>query len=456
MRLPGKVTSRIVAVLAVSQLAGLAVALLLMQAFTTRIVRADSQEFATELRAGLVEDFKLGGRQALTSQIEAKLAEVGHRDVVLALKDTRGGLIVGNLSAWPATFKDNEAWRIIQLYRAGAASPERMGLEASRLADGSVLLVGQVLEDESLLTQSSERAFLYALPLALLIVALNVWFAMRLLRSRVSMIARVAHDFQEGDHEARIDPEAWGDSFEGVAGELNQLLGHNERLIRELRMVADSLAHDLRTPVTRIKVTLEQAIGRTRDGDALKALGMAVEEADLLQGMLTTALDITRAEAGIGRDRFTTFLASDLMCDIAEVYGPLAEEMGLAITVDAPEALTVTAHKDLLTRALSNLVDNALKYAEGGSRIILGGGTLKDGIVELSVSDDGPGIPADQIDEALRRFGRLDTARTKPGAGLGLSLVETVAALHGGTMGIESALPHGLKVTLQMQIGQPA
>ena len=141
-----------------------------------------------------------------------------------------------------------------------------------------------------------------------------------------------------------------------------------------------------------------------------------------------------------------------MLDDMAEVYGPLAEDRGFAIAVDAPAQLEIFAHRELLVRALSNLVDNALKYAAGGSTIRIGAHPMDGTTIDLTVGDDGPGLTSEQMAEAAQRFVRLDPARGGTGAGLGLSLVETIAHLHGGTMRLESHSPHGLLVRLALPI----
>jgi signal transduction histidine kinase len=205
-----------------------------------------------------------------------------------------------------------------------------------------------------------------------------------------------------------------------------------------------------------MKAKLEQALGRARDPETTVALAGAIDEADSLHRLLDTALEISRAEAGIGRDQFTRFALAPLLEDMAEVYGPLAEDEGFAIAVTAPVDLDVVAHREMLVRALSNLIDNALKYAAGGTQIRLTAVQEAGDAIDLAVIDDGPGIPADRIAEAARRFVRLDPARGGSGAGLGLSLVETIAHMHGGRMTIAPAEPHGTVVTLRLPVVAPA
>jgi signal transduction histidine kinase len=201
-----------------------------------------------------------------------------------------------------------------------------------------------------------------------------------------------------------------------------------------------------------MKARLEQGLGRTSDAGARAAIADAIEEADSLHRLLDTALEISRTEAGIGRSQFTRFALRPMLEDMAEVYGPLAEDRGFAIAVDAQPGLDIFAHRELLVRALSNLVDNALKYAADGSMIGIGVHEIGGNAIELTVGDDGPGLTEDQMVDAARRFVRLDPARGGAGAGLGLSLVETIAHLHGGTMRLEANPPHGLLVRLTLPI----
>jgi len=201
-----------------------------------------------------------------------------------------------------------------------------------------------------------------------------------------------------------------------------------------------------------MKARLEQGLGQTSDAGSRAAIADAIEEADSLHRLLDTALEISRAEAGIGRGQFTRFALRPMLDDLAEVYGPLAEDRGFTIAVDAPPVLEIFAHRELLVRALSNLVDNALKYATGGSAIHIRAGETGGNVLTLTVSDDGPGLTESEMADAARRFVRLDPARGGAGAGLGLSLVETIAHLHGGAMNLESRPPHGLLVRLVLPV----
>ena len=308
------------------------------------------------------------------------------------------------------------------------------------------------MQDQAALTRASEQSFAYAMLAGLVIAALASWLILRVLERRIDHFSRAARDIASGRLNTRIALRTDGDAFDRLGVAINAMLERIEALVGELRAVTDSMAHDLRSPVARIRSALERSLEAARDPSARGALADAIDETDGLQRLLDTALEISRSEAGIGRSQFAQFDLSAMLQDLAEVYGPLAEDEGFEIAVTAPATLLVTAHRELLFRAISNLIDNALKYAVGGSLIGLELERQADGAVLLSVTDNGPGIEPGDRDEAVRRFGRLDPARTRSGAGLGMALVSTTASLHGGAMTLGAAQPRGLRVSLKLPI----
>lgn len=444
-------TVRLALALLLAQVAALALGLTVIHRFTAATILADARTAAEVARDDFAEEYRQEGEAGLVRAIRDRLAARDDRNFVVLLKGPGGAPIVGNLKQWPATLGDNERWRRISLFREGGTAAEEMGLVTRRLDTGHVLLTGEVLEAQAQLARASQAAFLYALAAGILIAAVVAALAAWILSRRVDAFARAASAIASGKLDARVERDETGDAFDRLGTSINAMLDRIEALVGELRMVTDSMAHDLRSPVSRMKATLEQALGRTRDPNATAALAGAIDEADSLHRLLDTALEISRAEAGIGRDQFARFALAPLLDDLAEVYGPLAEDEGFAISVDAPAELELIAHREMLLRALSNLIDNALKYADGGSAIRLA--AVRDGTgVEIRVADDGPGIAEEQIGEAAKRFVRLDPARGGSGAGLGLSLVETIAHMHDGRMTIARADPHGTIVTLQLPV----
>jgi signal transduction histidine kinase len=392
--------------------------------------------------------------------IASRLAPPGARDAVILLIDEQSHRLAGNIAHWPPTIdyttdRDNE-WQLLSLYRVGLTQPEQMGLIATQLPDGAHLLVGHVVESDLRMRRLTSEAMVAALLLAVPLALLGAIVATRVVTARVERIAETAREVGRGDLSRRvaIEGRGSGDAFAGLASAINRMLARIEALVGELRVVTDSLAHDLRSPLTRLRATIERAMRETDDEVALGALERVGAEAETLLAMLSTALQISRAEAGIGRDRFVQTDLGRLIQDLAEVYGPLAEEQGFVLTAEGEAHGEV--HRELIGQALANLVDNAMKY--GGSARREGDmiriSVASDGeTVALVVDDNGPGIPAERREEALHRFGRLDPARQASGAGLGLSLAAAVARLHEGTLTLADNTP-GLSVRLTLPIVQ--
>jgi len=222
-----------------------------------------------------------------------------------------------------------------------------------------------------------------------------------------------------------------GDAFDRLAARLNLMLGKLERLMAELRVVTDSLAHDLRSPLARLRTKTEQAVLMADPAARDVALSNLLIETDLVMAMLTTAIEISRSEA-VSRDRFTAVAPAELIEEIAELYEPVAEDAGLAfVTAIETRPPAMKVHRELLSQAIANLIDNAMKHGAAGGAVTLRLLDAVDGLA-IQVEDRGPGIAEADRAVAMKRFGRLDSARTTPGAGLGMALIEAVARLHGG------------------------
>lgn len=448
----GSTIVRLTLMLVFAQVAALILGLTVIHRFTSATILADARTAAEVARDDLIDDYRQLGLSGLIEAIDYRLKARDDRNFIVLLKAPDGRRLAGNLHEWPATVADTAHWRQRSLSREGSTVAEPMGVVTARLPGGYALLTGEVLEAQRQLAQASETAFLYALAVGVLIAVLMAALVAWILARRIDVFSRAANAFVGGKFDTRVERDETGDAFDRLALSINAMFGRIAGLVRELRMVTDSMAHDLRSPVSRMKARLEQALGRTNDADAQVAIAGAIEEADSLHRLLDTALEISRTEAGIGRDQFTRFAIRPMLEDMAEVYGPLAEDRGFAISVDAPTNLDIFAHRELLVRALSNLVDNALKYAAGGSAIRIAARQTDGHIIDLIVGDDGPGLTEGQMVDAARRFVRLDPARGGTGAGLGLSLVETIAHLHSGTMHIEPNPPHGLLVRLSLPV----
>ena len=441
-------TTRFFALVFILQLISGTALLLFVRHIIADELERTSRTLVTALRDDLVADYEHEGSRGLRQLIATRLAGTGARDAAVLLDDPDGNHLAGNIEDWPPFLPFNAGWQVTPpLYRVGRDKPEQMGVISTKLPDNTHLLVGHVIEGDLRVRRLTGEAMVAALLLAIPLALLGAIVATRVITSRVERIAETARRVGMGDLSLRVpEEESRGDAFGELAETINLMLGRIEALVAELRVVTDSLAHDLRSPLTRLGATIERAMRETDDEAAIAALERVGAEADTLLAMLSTALQISRAEAGIGRDRFVSTDLGRMIEDLAEVYGPLAEERGFTLTASGQGHADV--HRELLGQALANLVDNAMKYGRADGHIRLSVATHGD-FVSLVVDDDGPGIPAAQRGEALRRFGRLDPARQPGGAGLGLALAAAVSRLHGGGIELSDNQP-GLSVRLSL------
>jgi len=328
-------------------------------------------------------------------------------------------------------------------------SRKPMGVIPIRLKDNTQLLVGMVVSNSLQLTRIYEEALTVAFAISLVLALGSAIMLGRILARQVSDIAETANDVAVGALDRRVPIDGSGDAFDRLGQSINAMLERIDALVTQLRMMTDGLAHDLKSPVTRLISVVEQASAQTTDDTALDALEKVHHEAQTLRSMLTTALLISRTEAGFGGDQRRDTDVMELLRDVGEIYGPLVEDSGFALTIAAADPLVFPLHRELVSQSLANLIENALYYAEGGDRIEISA-AIDNGDLLIIVADNGPGIPAESRAAALKRFGRLDPARGKPGSGLGLSLVEAVGRLHNGMVTLADNGP-GLKILLSLR-----
>jgi signal transduction histidine kinase len=271
---------------------------------------------------------------------------------------------------------------------------------------------------------------------------------------RIGNIAKVANRISARDLSQRVPLSGAGDSFDRLGQQINAMLDRISTLMEELRLLTDSLAHDLRSPVSRLRSAAHAAAEATDPQEQEELLDSVVRNADALIRILTTVLEISRSEALTGRNQFAWFDVGELASELAEMYDPLADERGASLRVDRPNrAVPLFGHRQLLAQALSNLVENAIRYGSSGGEIDV---RVRPGErqIRVEVADRGPGIPRERRDEALRRFGRLDSSRSDEGAGLGLALARSIAHLHEGELALDDNQP-GLLTILRLPVHPP-
>jgi signal transduction histidine kinase len=309
------------------------------------------------------------------------------------------------------------------------------------------------------LRQTLESSLLIALVVASLLGLACGGVLAHYVGRRVGDIAAVANRIGAHDLSQRVRVSGTGDAFDRLAQQINAMLDRIGRLMGELRMVTDALAHDLRSPVSRLRSAAHAAAETSDPREQEELLGSVIRQADSLIRILTAVLEISRSEAQTGRNQFAWFDLGELAAELTEMYEPLAEEAGAEIQFDPPErAVPLFGHRQLLAQAVSNLIENAVRYGSMGGNIRVAvqgqGGQSKQ--IRIEVADHGPGIPSELRNEARRRFGRLDSSRSAEGAGLGLALAEAIAHLHDGELVLEDNHP-GLKTALELPLrpGQP-
>ncbi len=392
-------------------------------------VRAEAESF--------VSDFEAHGAQGLAEAVVLHTRRRGATRVVL---QTLGGQrLAGQLPGAPAALRGYAT-----LYPPEGGTWRAVG---ALLPGGLNLIVAADLEA----TDRTAAAMAGTLPAAGALAglaALALGFATaRQLERRLHSVTAAAQAVMAGDLTRRLPLEGGGDEFDQLVGTINTMLARIEELVRDMRQVTDDIAHDLRSPLSRLRQKLEAALARARDpGADAETLAAATAELDAVLATFSSLLRIARAEAGLRGTPPQPVALSDLVAQMVETYAAVAEEQGQSLEAEVAGGLAVAGDAALLRQAMANLIENALLHGGPGVRVRV---ALRQeaGAPVLEVSDNGTGIPPEEHDKVTRRFYRLDRSRNTPGTGLGLALVQAVAQLHGATLRLADAAP-GLRVTI--------
>ena len=394
---------------------------------------------------GLAEQYKQRGVRGIAAIIDERVRkDPGGRTVYLLTDPTRRPL-VGNLSGWPTATPDDDGWIAFELLDRDTADGRPHLARARRfvLQGGLNLLVGREVRELERTRHMIINAMIWGIAITLALALAGGIAMSRGTARRIEAINQTSRDIMSGDLDRRIPAGGTNDEFDQLAGNLNTMLDRIQGLMEGLRHVSDNIAHDLRTPLTRLRGRLEELDDRALSAsERSRRIDAAVAEADALLSMFNALLRITQIEAGGRRDNFAVVDLAELLNDVAELYEPVAQEKGLSFSAHCEAASSVTGDRDLLFQAVANLADNAIKYTPAGGSV-----TLHTSGKSVTVSDTGPGVPEEAREDVFRRFHRLEKSRSQPGSGLGLSLVKAVAQLHGGTVRLEDNRP-GLKAEL--------
>ena len=432
---------------------------------TRRLITEQITDTVNAEITGLSEQYRLGGIRRLVVVVDNRARRPGSS--LYLVTTFNGQALAGNVTALAPGILDNPGWTETVYHRIDEGeTSEHAAHEALvrvfQLPGGFRLLVGRDLDERERLYRIVLSAGRWSVAIVVVLGLLGGFLVTRRVLRRVDAMTETTRTIMTGDLSGRLPVAGTGDELDRLAGNLNAMLERIEALMHGLKEVSDNIAHDLKTPLTRLRNRSEEAL-RTAKSEAeyRAALESTIEESEGLIRTFNALLMIARAESGQARDGMSEFDASEIANDVGELYEPLAEEKGIALKVEAQTPTKVRGNRELVSQALANLVDNAIKYAQpagtganGATPEIVVRAFNEDDRIMLTVADSGPGIPAADRSRAIERFVRLEQSRCQPGSGLGLSLASAVARLHGGELSLQDNNP-GLKSVIALPRGGP-
>ena len=406
---------------------------------------------------GLANEYRSGGLSGIVDEITQRSHQPGAS--LYLITDVSGRILAGNVSRVPARLLNSSGSAPITVpyERYTGDTGDRVAMiQVVRLPGGFRMLVGRDVGEREQFREIIARALTWALALMIGLALLSWFFVSRRVLKRIDSLSANSRRIMVGDLSGRLEVTGTGDEFDRLAESLNAMLDRIEHLLLGLKNVSDNIAHDLKTPLTRLRNRVEATLASSEDSDTYRAaLEATIEESDQLIETFNALLMIARMEAGSQDGAMAEVEIGSVVRDVAELYEPAAEDKGVTLAVEVGEPVTLAANRELLGQALANLIDNALKYAAGVDAARMTISVSRSGNqVALSVADNGPGIPPADRERVLQRFVRLEESRSLPGSGLGLSLVAAVANLHHGTIELGDGNP-GLVVTLRLPLDRP-
>jgi signal transduction histidine kinase len=394
------------------------------------------------------EVFRRQGLDGVTHFVQERVGLQIAGERILLLTDPQGRVLAGNLAQMPQGVPAESGTYTVSLQLDG--KPARAMVVRNNLPGGYSVLVGRNLGFYA----PVETRFWYGLAAAVAILAvmgaIGAVLIRRELLARINGIQQTVSAIMHGELSHRLHTRSSGDELDTLAQTINRMLDQIELLVHGVRNVSNSIAHDLRTPLAELRSRLEELLlTRPSTQETFVEVEAAVADVDRVIGIFNALLRLAEIDTGMRRSGFVQVDLAEVAEEAVEFYLPAAELKSITLSFEAPGALPVAGDPLLLAQALGNLIDNALKYAPPGGGIAVSGRRSADGAVEISVSDNGPGIPDAEKPRVTERFFRGDTSRATPGVGLGLSIVEAVARLHGGALELEDNHP-GLRARMRV------
>lgn len=404
---------------------------------------------------GLAQRWRESGPAGVTEAIAERLATDVDADSIYLFVGPGGARLAGNLDRWPPGLAEGSVWSVETVDRDTARVEARLLLV--QFDDGYRVLIGRDVDEKSRLRDLLAEGMAWSAAATVLFAMIGAALLRRALENRLRAAGQTAQAIAAGDLSRRVPLSGADDEFDRLGESMNAMLDRIDRLMEGVRGVSDSIAHDLRTPIARARAKLEEALAGADEPALLRAaIEEAIADLDHITRVFGALLRIAEAEAGARRAAFAPLDLAPLLADVAEFYGAVAESRGQVLETDLPERLELVGDRDLLAQAVGNLLDNALKFTPAGGRVVLSARPLARDGAEIAVADTGPGLPPADRARAGERFFRADASRATPGSGLGLSLVQAVAHLHGGELLLDDAAPGapapGLRATLRLGV----
>ncbi len=428
-----------------------------MTSLSVSMLTTQTRNTISEEAGGLAQAYERGGLPFLVRVIEQRARQPGANLYLIATPD--GRILTGNVQALQPGVLETDGWTeepfFYRRYGEAAANdttgPHSAVALVLRLPNQMILLVGRDLGEPEQFRHVVRRSMVVAFGMMGL-GALLIWFFVgRRALKRIDQLSEASRRIMGGDLSGRLPVSGSGDEFDRLSENLNTMLGRIAALNEGLKQVSDNIAHDLKTPLTRLRNRAESALAAKRSTrEYREALEATIAESDQLIRTFNAILMISRLEAGNSAEPTTQVDLAETVRDVVELYEPLAEEKGVRLTASIAPVRAIAGNRELIGQALSNIVDNAIKYSAGveGREAEVSVRLEQAGAANIiSVTDDGPGIPQADRERVTERFVRLEASRNMPGSGLGLSLAKAVMTYHGGRLELDDARP-GLTVRM--------
>jgi len=403
--------------------------------------------------AGLAERYNQSGLSGLNALISDRLSRQKTQATLYLLTDADFRPLVGNLKKWPEGRANDDGWITFRTDRRPGDDDDRHPALARifHLRGGFHLLVGRDVHDLEEIRALIADTLVWGMLITFVLALAGGTMMSRTMMHRIEMINATCRRIMGGDLSRRIPGKGSGDDFDKLVDNLNQMLDQIEELMQGVRQVTNNIAHDLRTPLTRLRRRLDmlREAGAGEESQR-ELLDQAIGEADGLLSTFKAMLRISEVESGSRRAGFKAVEMGELLNDLVEFYEPLCEAQGQQFTASLTASCPLHGDRDLLFQAFANVLDNAIKYTPPGGRIVLATEHRADGL-QVSVSDSGPGIPPAMREKVFERFFRLEASRSTPGNGLGLALVAAIVTLHHGRIELADNHP-GLTVVIRLPL----